>query len=243
MERLQKYIASCGVASRRKAEDLIVSGRVKVNGVVVTELGTKVKSNDEVLVDGKLITVTESVYLVMNKPRGVLSTTKDDKGRKTVITILRPEYINKRLFPVGRLDYDTKGVILLTNDGEFMNHLVGPKSNLEKEYLARVDGIFTKDDLKKICSGVKIDNYVTRKCYGYIKDVDQTNKSTSVGLVIKEGHYHQVKNMFKAVGFEVKRLTRIRFGNITAQGIGEGETRELSIHEVKKLYALSNGGE
>lgn len=247
MERLQKYIASCGIASRRKAEELIIAGRVKVNGNVVTELGTKVGSKDVITVDEKVVSTDEHIYLTMNKPRGVLSTACDDLGRKTVIKLLEEshlgnKYKGKRLFPIGRLDYDTKGIILLTNDGEFMNHLVGPQSNLEKEYLARVEGIFTKEHLKKICSGVKIDDYKTRNCYGYIKDTDTKNNSTLVGLVIKEGKYHQVKRMFLALGFNVKKLSRVRFGEITTEGIKEGEVRELTLHEVKRLYALSLGG-
>ncbi len=247
MERLQKYIASCGVTSRRKAEELIISGKVKVNGKIVTELGTKVSDKDVISVDGKIINTEEHVYLAMNKPRGVLSSAVDDLGRKTVLTLLEEshlgnKYKNKRLFPIGRLDYDTKGIILLTNDGEFMNHLVGPQSNLEKEYLARVDGIFTKEHLKKLCSGIKIDDFKTRNCYGYIKDTDTKNNSTLVGLVIKEGKYHQVKRMFLALGFNVKKLSRIRFGEITTEGIREGEVRELTLHEVKRLYALSLGG-
>lgn len=239
MERLQKYISNCGVASRRKAEELITAGRVCVNGVCVTQLGTKVNDNDVVSVDGKVISKSEKFYLVMNKPRGVVSTVSDEKERKTVVSILPSYYADKNLFPVGRLDYDTKGVLILTNDGEFMNNLVGPSSNLEKEYLARVDGIFKKDDLSKICSGVRIDNYVTRKCRGYIESVDNKNNSSLVGLIIKEGKYHQVKLMFEAIGFKVKRLTRVRFGDVTCENIPEGGVRELTPHEVKRLYALS----
>ena len=241
MERLQKYIAMCGVCSRRKAEELITSGRVKVNGEVITELGTKVTGNDVVMVDDKVIEATEHVYLLMNKPRGVISSVSDDKNRKTVISILPPLYENYHLFPVGRLDYDTKGVLIITNDGEFMNTLVGPKSNLEKEYLARVEGIFTKSDLSNITKGVKIDNYVTRKCRGYIASVDSKNNSSSVGLIIKEGKNHQVKNMFESVGHPVKRLTRLRVGEITCEGLKEGEVRPLTIHEIKRLVVLSNG--
>ena len=240
LERLQKYIASCGVTSRRKAEELIASGRVTVNGEVVTEQGTKVSHNDIVCVDGKVIENVENVYYVMNKPRGIISSVNDEKGRKTVISILPQELQNKRLFPVGRLDYDTKGVLILTNDGEFMNTLVGPQSNLEKEYLARIEGVFKKEHLTKLCSGLKIDDYVTRRCYGYIESVDMKNKSSLVGLVIKEGKYHQVKKMFETLGFPVKRLTRIRFGEITTEGLKEGDVRKLSIHEVKRLYVLAN---
>ena len=243
MERLQKYIASCGITSRRKAEELITSGRVKVNGITIKELGTKVTNKDEVMVDGKIISSPEHIYLVMNKPRGVLSSSSDDRGRKTVISILDEKYKDKRLFPIGRLDYDTKGVILLTNDGDFMNKLVGPQSKIEKEYLARVEGIFSKEDLKKICLGVNIGDYSTRKCRGYISGYDKENNSSLVGLIIKEGRYHQVKRMFDALGFRVKRLTRVRFGDIDTKDIPEGGVKELSIHQIKRLYALANGGE
>ena len=131
MERLQKYISRCGVTSRRKAEELITSGRVKVNGEVVTELGTKVESSDVVMVDDKVIQVNEYVYLLMNKPRGVVSTVSDEKNRKTVVSILPLEYQKYHVYPVGRLDYDTKGVLLLTNNGEFMNTVIGPKSTID----------------------------------------------------------------------------------------------------------------
>ena len=239
MERLQKYMARCGVASRRKSEELITSGRVKVNGVIVTELGTKVSGNDVVMVDDNVIAVNEYIHLVMNKPRGIISSSSDEVGRDTVISILPKEFEKYHLFPVGRLDYDTKGVILITNDGEFMNTLVGPKSNLEKEYYARVEGIVSKEDIIRLCSGVKIDNYVTRKCRARILDTDNKNNSSLVSITIKEGKNHQVKNMFLAIGHPVKHLTRVRFGEITTEGLGEGEVRYLTPHEIKRLIVMS----
>lgn len=239
MERLQKYMARCGVASRRKSEELIAEGRVKVNGVVVTEQGMKVNNNDVVTVDDKVIEINEFVYLVMNKPRGIISSVEDEVGRNTVVSILPKNFERYRLFPVGRLDYDTKGVLLLTNDGEFMNTLVGPKSNLEKEYLARVQGIVSKEDIIRLCSGLKIDNYTTRKCKAYIDSVDIKNNSSLVGVIIKEGKNHQVKKMLEAVGHPVKRLTRIRFGEITTEGLAEGDVRFLTPHEIKRLVVLS----
>ena len=150
MERLQKRIANSGLCSRRKAEEYIKEGRVKVNGEVITEMGVKVSPSDTILVDDNPLPVLIKTYLVMNKPVGVLSSTTDDRGRKTVISILPQEYQGLGLYPVGRLDYDTKGVLLITNDGDFMNTLIGPKSNLKKEYLARIDGIITKEEVKKI---------------------------------------------------------------------------------------------
>ncbi|HHU55443.1 MAG TPA: rRNA pseudouridine synthase [Acholeplasmataceae bacterium] len=243
MERLQKYIARCGIASRRKAEQLILEGRVKVNGKVVTEMGIKVSENDIVTVDDVQIEALEKKYFVMNKPRYLITSTTDDKGRDTVISILPKSYQEYRLFPVGRLDYDTKGVLLLTNDGEFMNLLVGPQSQIEKEYLVRVKGIVTKQALKKLASGVKIDNYVTRKCKTYLESIDRKNDSSLVGIILQEGKYHQIKKMFSALGYEVKRLTRIRFGNITIDTLKEGEVRELKIHEVKTLRVLAMKGQ
>ena len=240
MERLQKYMARCGVASRRKSEELITGGHVKVNGVIVTELGTKVDGNDVVMVDDEVIAVNDFVHLVMNKPRGIISSSKDEVGRKTVISILPKEFEKYHLFPVGRLDYDTKGVILITNDGEFMNTLVGPKSNLEKEYYARVEGIVVKEDIIRLCSGLKIDDYVTRKCRAKVIDIDNKNNSSLISITIKEGKNHQVKKMCEAIGHPVKHLTRVRFGEITTEGLAEGEVRYLTPHEVKRLVVLSN---
>lgn len=239
MERLQKIIARSGLCSRRKAEELIKNGAVEVNGVVVTELGSKASYEDIIKVNGEQIFVQEFIYLVMNKPRGVISAVNDDKGRDTVISILPGELRNKGLYPVGRLDYDTKGVILLTNDGSFMNELVGPNSNLEKEYLVRLDGIISKEELRLMQYGVEIEGYKTRNCKTYFQSKDMKNNSCLVGIVLKEGKYHQVKKMFDAVGYPVKRLTRIRFGEINTEGLAEGQVRALTPHEVKRLFVLS----
>lgn len=239
MERLQKVIAQAGIASRRAAEELIVAGRVSVNDKIITELGFKVTRNDIIKVDGIIIEKEEKVYLLMNKPRNIITSTDDELNRPTVISILPERYRGYRLFPVGRLDYDTKGALLLTNDGEMMNKLVGPKSNVEKEYLVRVDGLFNKPALRKLESGVVIDGYKTRPAKLKLVSVDRKNKSSLVSIIIKEGKYHQVKKMFAAVGFPVKRITRIRFGNLTLEGLSEGEVRELKTHEVKQLYVLS----
>ncbi len=243
MERLQKIIARSGFCSRRKAEEYIISGKVKVNGVVVSELGSKARYSDIITVDGKTIETKEFVYLLMNKPRGIISSVSDEKNRRTVISILPAEYQKLGLFPVGRLDYDTKGVLLLTNDGDLMNDLVGPRSNIEKEYLVRLDGIITKATLKDMESGVVIDGYKTRKAKTYFVSSDKKNNSSLVGITIKEGKYHQVKKMFEAVGFPVKRLTRIRFAELTIEGIAPGEVRNLTPHEKKRLVHLSKTSE
>ena len=239
-ERLQKYMAKSGVASRRHSEELIRDGKVTVNGIVITEMGYKVSTSDIIKVDGIEITKEEKKYYVMNKPRYIICSVNDEKNRKTVISIL-PNSLNKyRLFPVGRLDYDTKGVLLLTNDGEFMNNLVGPKSFTEKEYLVRVDGIVSKEDIKKLIDGVVIEGgYKTRKCKAFIKSIDKANKSTLLDITIQEGKNHQIKNMVKAIGYPSKRLTRIRFGCLSIEGLKEREVRELTIHEVKSLLVDS----
>ncbi len=239
MERLQKYIARSGIASRRKAEDLIREGKVKVNGTIITEMGYKISGNDIVEIEGKILEIKEKRYFVMNKPRGVISSSNDEKDRKTVISILPQELKDYRLFPVGRLDYDTKGVLIITNDGEFMNTLVGPQSVLPKEYLARVEGEVTKNDILKLEAGIEIDGYVTRRCKAYLASTDKKNNSSSVGIIIREGKYHQVKKMMEAIGHPVKRLTRISFGEITVDGLAEGEIRELTPHEIKRLVVQS----
>lgn len=239
MKRLQKVIAESGFASRRQAEELITAGRVKVNGEVITTLGTKVGPNDIVKVDDIIIEAAPKVYLLMNKPRNIITSTKDEKNRPTVISILPKEYQKYRLFPVGRLDYDTKGALLLTNDGEMMNNLIGPKSNVEKEYLVRISGIINKEALRKLSSGVEIDGYKTRPCITKLESIDRNNNSSLARIIIKEGRYHQVKKMFAAVGYPVKRLTRVRFANLTLDNLQEGMVRELSIHEIKQLYVLS----
>ena len=155
MERLQKVIALSGYCSRRKAEELINSGKVRVNGKKVTEMGVKVESTDFIEVDGHPIEQMEDkVYYLLNKPRGVVTTAKDEKGRKTVIDLIKT---SKRIYPVGRLDYDTTGLILLTNDGVLTNYLTHPKNNIEKVYVAKIKGIITKEEIRKLCNGVFID--------------------------------------------------------------------------------------
>ena len=240
MERLQKRIAASGYASRRKAEELIKNGHVKVNGQLITEMGYLVSNDAEIIIDNKVITkCEEKIYLALNKPQGYLSTTSDDKKRKTVIDLLPSEFSNYRIYPVGRLDYDTKGIILLTNDGEFMNQMVGPRSGIEKEYLARVEGIVAPKELGPLMYGLKDNNITYLPAYCEIISVDEEHKSSLVKIIITEGKYHQVKNMFKAINHPVKKLTRTRFGNITSKDLLVGEVRSLTIHEVRTLIGLS----
>ena len=238
-ERLQKRLAAAGVASRRKAEELIKTGHVKVNGVTITEMGFIVHPKAEISVDGITINKEVKKYYCLNKPRGVISSVSDNLGRKTIIDIIPEKFKTERLFPVGRLDYDTKGIILVTNDGDFMNALVGPKSGIEKEYLVRINGIIKKEELLQFEKGLTVKGHKYLPALVQIESVDYKNQSSLVSIIITEGHYHQVKEMFASVNHPVKRMNRVRFGNITIDGLKEGEMRALTPHEVKVLIELS----
>lgn len=239
LERLQKVIASAGLASRRKAEDLIKEGIVKVNGKIIKELGTKVTPKDKVVVNGVPITKELPVYLVMNKPRGCVTTVKDEFNRKTVMDFV-PKEITERIYPIGRLDYDTAGVLLLTNDGDFAHKMMHPRTHISKTYLARIKGIATKNTLKSFLKGVPIEGYVTAPADFQIISVDNENNSTLVELTIYEGRYHQVKKMFEAVGHPVKKLRRDRFAFVDTNGITQGKFRHLTENEVKELLRQAN---
>ncbi len=238
MERLQKIIAESGYCSRRKAEELIKSGKVKVNNTIVTELGTKADYNDYIEVEGNPLSKKEDkVYYLLNKPRGVVASATDDKGRKTVVDLIKTD---KRIYPVGRLDYDTTGLILLTNDGELTNFLIHPKNNIEKVYVAKIKGLITKEDLKKLCNGVLIDGKKTSKSKAKILKIDKKNNSSVVELIIHEGRNHQVKKMFESIGYDVLKLKRESIAFLTLDGVKSGEYRSLSIKEVKKMYGEKN---
>lgn len=237
MERLQKVIANSGVCSRRKAEDLILAGKVKVDGKVVTELGLKVSEKSVVEVDGNLISKEEKEYYLLNKPRGVLTTTNDDKSRKTVIDLIDTD---KRIYPVGRLDYDTTGVLLLTNDGDFANMIMHPKNEIDKVYVAKVKGIVNGDAVHKLENGVIIDNSLVKASRVKVKKIDTKNNHSLVEITIHEGKNHQVKKMFEAVGYLVDKLKRERIAFLTTDNLNSGEYRKLSNKEVSKLYVLAN---
>jgi len=239
MERLQKVIAAAGVASRRAAEELIASGRVAVNGVVVAQPGTQVEPDDVVAIDGIALVREEKVYFVLYKPSGVVSTTDDDKKRKTVVDLIGAR---ERIFPIGRLDFDTTGVLLLTNDGDFNNALIHPRFHVEKEYRVKVEGLIRKETSTKLCRGIEIDG--TRTAPAKIFDVryDEDRASSHLSIVITEGKYHQVKRMFEAVGHPVLKLRRERFGTVTCEGLKPGGWRRLKPHEIKQLWNLSSFG-
>ena len=238
MERIQKVIAQSGYCSRRNAEKLISEGKVLVNGDIITEMGYKVSGNDYIEVEGNPINQKEEKeYYLLNKPRGIVSTSKDEKNRKTVVDLIKT---NKRIYPVGRLDYDTTGAIILTNDGELTNLLTHPKNKVEKVYVAKVKGIITKDNLAKLCNGVEIDGKKTSKAKAKILRIDKKNNTSIVELIITEGKNHQVKKMFEAIGFDVLKLKRESIAFLTLDGLNSGEYRKLSLKEVKKLYGEKN---
>lgn len=235
MERLQKVIAASGVASRRKAEELITAGKVKVNGEVVTELGTKVTDKDRVEVNGEILSKETKEYYLLNKPRGVVTTTSDDKGRKTVVDLIPT---SARIYPVGRLDYDTTGVLLLTNDGEFANILMHPTSEVDKVYMAKLKGIIKGEQINALKDGVMLDDNLVKASRVKLKKVDQKTNTCMVQITIHEGKNHQVKRMFEAVGYEVLKLKREREAFFDLKDLQSGEFRKLTPKEVAKVYGL-----
>jgi len=241
MERLQKVIAHAGFASRRKAEQMILEGHVKVNGKVVKELGVKVSGSDRVEVDGIPVEREEPVYFLLYKPRGVISSVSDDKGRKVVTDFFHS--IEQRVYPIGRLDYETSGLLLLTNDGEFANLLMHPKSEIEKVYVAKVKGIPTREKLKSLERGIRLEDGKTAPAKTKVLSIDKKKQTAIVELVIHEGRNRQVRRMFEAIGHQVMKLKRERYGFLTLQGLTAGDARELTAHEVKQLRALAQQSE
>lgn len=238
MERLQKLIAASGYCSRRKAEELIKQGKVKVNGIVVKELGTKASFSDEILVDNNLIEYEEKEYYLFYKPRGVVCTTSDDKNRKTVLDYFDNE-TDKRIYPIGRLDYDTTGLLLLTNDGDFANLLMHPKNKVDKFYVAKVEGIVTPDEVKRLKNGVKIDNKKIYPTRVKVKKIDKKSLTSIVEITIHDGINHEVKKLMQYINHEVIKLKREAFGFLTLGNLKSGEKRRLTSKEVKQLYNLS----
>ena len=238
MERLQKIIAAYGYTSRRKAEKLIESGKVEVNGEVVSELGTKVNANDIISIDGVIINKdVKHEYYLLNKPRSVISSVSDQEGRITVVDLINTD---ARIYPVGRLDYDTTGIILLTNDGKFANFLMHPSFEIEKTYVAKLNGILTKEDLQKLKNGIRIDNRVVDIKRIKVKSRDINKKTTIVEITIVEGRNHIVKKLFLDLGYPVIKLSRTGYAFLKLDNLKSGEYRTLTIKEIKKLYNLKN---
>lgn len=234
-ERLQKVMAHAGIASRRKSEKIIEAGRVKVNGVTIRELGFKVSQDDIIEVDGNIIERETFVYILMHKSKDTITSTDDPFGRQTVLDLLADQ-ITERVYPVGRLDYDTTGALLLTNDGKLTHQLIHPKFELQKTYQVHVIGKMTKERLKQLEEGVVIDGKLTAPAIAKLK---RAGKSTSeIELRIHEGRYHQVKKMLDAVGHPVIRLHRSHFGPLDISDLSEGQWRHLEPNEISQLKSL-----
>lgn len=234
--RLQKYLAECGVASRRKSEEIILSGRVEVDGEIVDTLGTKIDpSINKVTVNGKVISNNQNYrYILLHKPEGFITTAKDQFDRPSVIDIVSD--CEERIYPVGRLDYDTSGLLLLTNDGDLTFKLTHPKHNVEKTYIARVAGVPDEDAIESLKSGVFIDGYKTARAR--VQLIKRYDTNASVRISIKEGKNRQVRKMFSAVGHEVLALKRVATGNLFLGELKRGEYRDLTDEEIMYLKNL-----
>ena len=239
--RLQKMLADCGVASRRKSEELIRAGRVRVNGRVA-QIGDKVDPyNDKVYVGKRRVTGTAKPklrYIMLNKPRGVLTTMSDEKGRKCVADLVKD--IEDRLYPVGRLDRDSEGMLLMTNDGEFANHIMHPKKHVNKVYRVTVRPDITDAQVTKLSNGVVIDGRKTAPAQVRVVSRDKDNQRCVLEVVIREGRNRQIRKMCAAVGLEVARLKRIAIGGVKLGKLRSGMYRDLTDIEVRKLYADPN---
>lgn len=241
MERLQKVIAASGITSRRKAEVMISEGRVTVNGETITEQGYKVKRGDIIEVDGEQIQKENKVYFVMNKPKKTMCTLDDEFDRKTVVSMIR---CDERIFTVGRLDYDTSGVLILTNDGEFANQLIHPKFHIPKTYEVIIDGILTTEQIKELERGVVLDDGIkTLPSKLRVKNKDFDHKKTRFEITIKEGRNRQIKRMMEVYGHTVTSLHRKSLGFLKVDDMSQGEYRILKPHEVKMLRRLALEGE
>lgn len=233
--RLQKYLASCGAASRRKCEEFIASGRVTVNGAVVTELGTQVEPGDAVTLDGKpMLPEEKKYYILYHKPMGEVCTASDPQGRATVLDKFRD--FPARLFPVGRLDFDSEGLLLLTNDGELMQHMLHPSREVDKTYLARVDSDVSLDAVRRLRTGILLDERMTAPAD--VRIIRRTGIETVALVTIHEGRNRQVRRMFDAVGHTVLLLRRVKFGPLEIGELKRGQWRELTQEELERLRAL-----
>lgn len=236
MERLQKVIANSGYTSRRKAEELILSHHVAVNGEIVDTLGFKVSGNDIISIDGNIINKDiKKEYYLLNKPREVICSVTDDKGRKTVVDLVKTDV---RIYPVGRLDYDTTGLIILTNDGELANILMHPKNEINKTYVAKINGILTEEDFKKIRKGILIDDRKLIVDHLKVKKIDKIKNTSLVEVTIHEGRNRIVRRLFEKLRYDVMKLHRSKLAFLTDDSLKSGEYRELSLKEVKTLYSL-----
>lgn len=236
MERIQKFLSECGVASRRKSEELVLLGKVKVNGVVVKELGTKVSNEDTITVNDKLVQKEDKEYYLLYKPEKVVTTTKDEKARMSVVDLIDTK---SKIYPIGRLDYDTSGILLLTNDGELANLLMHPSHDIEKVYNVKIDGLIKGPEIKELENGIIIDGNKTKKAKVKLKKTDLRNRKSYLEVTITEGRNHEVKNMFSHFGYKVLKLKRIRYAYLVLGDLKMGEYRKLSYKEIKDLYTYA----
>lgn len=235
--RLQKYLAMCGVASRRKCEEIILDGRVTVNGVVVAEMGVKVEEGDTVCVDGKTVSLeTEKRYILYHKPAGEVTTVSDERGRDTVLDRFRDFPV--RLYPVGRLDYDSEGLLLLTNDGDLAQRMLHPSREVDKVYLARVTGDITLEEIRRIRDGVYIDGDERLTAPAQIRVIKRETFASVALVTIHEGRNRQVRRMFTSIGHKVLMLRRVQFGPLQIGNLERGQWRDLTADELSKLKEL-----
>ncbi len=237
LDRVQKVIAQSGLTSRRKAEDLIIEGRVQVNQETISELGTKVSPKDEVSVDGIPLYKEKLVYFLLYKPRGVISSVSDDKDREVVTDLMLD--IEERVFPIGRLDYNTSGALLLTNDGEFANLLMHPRYEMEKIYVARLEGIPTTSQLEQLKTGVYDDGEKLTAVSHRVISVDRKKNVMILEIKLQEGKNRHIHRMMEGIGFPVNKLKREKFSFITLKGLQPGQHRHLTFKEVKELTELA----
>ena len=238
-ERLQKYMARCGVASRRKCEEIILSGEVKINDNIVSELGVKINpEKDTVTYKGNIIKPEENkLYIMLNKPEGYITSVKDEKGRKTILDLVKVE---ERIYPIGRLDYDSSGLILLTNDGDIYNKIIHPRVNIGKKYIATCRGEFSKEEIKRFENGIDIGGYITADAKMTLLDIEKKNNSVNsvVEIIIHEGKNRQIRRMCEALGHEVLSLKRVEVGNIKLGYLKKGQWRDLTEEELKYINSL-----
>jgi len=233
MERLQKVLAQAGLGSRRKCEELISSGRVEVNGVKVTRPGIKVTPQDAITVDGRPILSERKVYVMFHKPKGVITSLSDPRGRRTVADYIKD--LPERVYPVGRLDYDTEGLLLLTNDGDFAYRLTHPRFSVPKTYLATVKGVPHGTLLERLAAGIELEDGVTAPAEVEYYDMDDEGKQSVISITIREGRNRQVRRMFEAIGHPVVRLKRIAIGPLSLKGLPRGKHRSLAPEELAEL--------
>lgn len=237
MERLQKIIAASGIASRRKAEEMIQQGRVKVNGQTVKEMGVKVSTQDRIEVDGHEINKEEKVYFLLNKPKRTICSVSDDKERDTVVDIID---CKERIFPVGRLDYETTGLLLLTNDGEFANGLMHPRNHIRKTYEVAVKGVLTDGMCALLEKGIELEDGKTLPAEVFVLQRSEKKNKTVLQITIQEGRNRQVRRMMEFFNCEVTRLNRIQYAFLDLGNLRQGQYRKLRMFEVRKLMSIVN---